>query len=133
MAPETLLHDRYRIEEILGQGGMGSIYRAKDETLGIEVAVKENLYLTDEYIRQFQKEATILARVKHGSLPRVIDYFLIPNQGQYLVMDFIPGEDLRDRIERMGKVPEKEIALIGALICEALDYLHKQDPPIIHR
>lgn len=133
LAPETLLHDRYRIEEILGQGGMGSIYRAKDETLGIEVAVKENLYLTDEYIRQFQKEATILARVKHGSLPRVIDYFLIPNQGQYLVMDFIPGEDLRDRIERMGKVPEKEIALIGALICEALDYLHKQDPPIIHR
>lgn len=133
LAPDTLLNSRYRIEDVLGQGGMGSIYRAKDETLGIEVAVKENLYLTEEYLRQFQREATILARVKHFSLPRVIDYFLIPNQGQYLVMDYIPGEDLRDRIERLGKVPEREIITIGAMICDALDYLHRQEPPIIHR
>lgn len=133
LAPGTILNHRYRIVSILGQGGMGSVYQAWDENLGISVAVKENLFLTDEYARQFQREANILASLRHPSLPRVGDYFSVPNQGQYLIMDFIEGEDLRQRIERNTTIQDEEVILIGAAICDALDYLHHRFPPIIHR
>src|ERR671923_187099 len=82
----ALLHKRYRIVEILGQGGMGSVYRAVDENLGVDVAVKENLFTTDEYARQFRLEAVILANLRHPNLPRVTDHFVIGDQGQYLVI-----------------------------------------------
>ncbi len=129
----TLLNNRYRIVSILGQGGMGAVYRAVDEHLGVSVAVKENLFLTDEYARQFQREASILAGLHHANVPRVRDYFTVPGQGQYLVMDFIEGEDLRARIERERVLSEKEVILIGVLICDALAYLHSRQPAIVHR
>ena len=130
---DTLLHNRYRIVEILGQGGMGSVYRAIDENLGVAIALKENLVSTDEYARQFRLEAVILANLRHPNLPRVSDHILLGEQGQYLVMDFIEGEDLRDRMERLGMLPEEEAVHIGAAICDALTYLHTRKPPILHR
>src|SRR5512147_1793946 len=129
----ALLHKRYRIVEILGQGGMGTVYRAVDENTGVDVAVKENLSATDEYARQFRLEAVILANLRHPNLPRVTDHFVIGDQGQYLVMDYIEGEDLRQRMERMGNITEDEAILIGAAICDALAYLHTRKPPILHR
>lgn len=129
----ALLHQRYRIVEILGQGGMGSVYRAVDENLGVDVAVKENLFTTDEYARQFRLEAVILANLRHPNLPRVTDHFVIGDQGQYLVMDYIEGEDLRQRMERMGNITEDDAVLIGAAMCDALAYLHTRKPPILHR
>jgi len=129
----TLLHKRYRIVEILGQGGMGSVYRAVDENLGVEVALKENLFTTDEYSRQFRLEAVILANLRHPNLTRVSDHFVVGDQGQYLVMDYIEGEDLRQRMERVGTISEDEAVLIGAAMCDALDYLHTRKPPILHR
>jgi Tol biopolymer transport system component/cell division septation protein DedD len=129
----TLLHKRYRIVEILGQGGMGSVYRAVDENLGVDVALKENLFTTDEYARQFRLEAVILANLRHPNLPRVSDHFVVGDQGQYLVMDFIDGEDLRQRMERVGTISEEEAVMIGAAMCDALAYLHTRKPPILHR
>jgi serine/threonine protein kinase len=129
----ALLHKRYRIVEILGQGGMGSVYRAVDENLGVDVAVKENLFTTDEYARQFRLEAVILANLRHPNLPRVTDHFVIGDQGQYLVMDYIEGEDLRQRMERVGNITEDEAILLGAAMCDALTYLHTRKPPILHR
>ena len=129
----ALLHKRYRIVEILGQGGMGSVYRAVDENLGVDVAVKENLFTTDEYARQFRLEAVILANLRHANLPRVTDHFVIADQGQYLIMDYIDGEDLRQRMERTGTVSEEEAILVGAAMCDALQYLHTRKPSIIHR
>jgi serine/threonine protein kinase/Tol biopolymer transport system component len=133
LAIGTLLNNRYRIVSILGQGGMGAVYRASDEHLLIPVAVKENLFLTEEYGRQFQREAHILAGLRHPNLPHVSDYFMMENQGQYLVMDFVEGEDLRQRMERMGTLPEREAILIGISICDALTYLHTRQPSIVHR
>jgi len=129
----TLLKDRYRIVSILGQGGMGSVYFALDEVLNISVAIKENLFLAKEYTKQFKQEASILAGLKHPSLPRVGDYCDLPGQGQYLIMDFIEGEDLRQRIERQGVLSEREVVLIGAMICDALTYLYTRQSPVIHR
>lgn len=130
---KTLLADRYRIQEILGQGGMGAVYRAMDENLGVQVAVKENLFASNQYTRQFTREATILATLRHPNLPRVFDHFEVKDQGQYLVMDYIEGEDLRQRMDRVGILQEKEIIVIGAGICDALEYLHTRHPPIFHR
>jgi serine/threonine protein kinase/Tol biopolymer transport system component len=129
----SLLNNRYRILEILGQGGMGSVYRAVDENLGATVALKENLFPSEEYARQFRLEATILANLRHPNLPRVSDHFAVGEQGQYLIMDFIEGEDLRQRMERVGTISDEDAVQIGASICDALAFLHSRTPPILHR
>ncbi len=129
----TLLNGRYKIVDILGQGGMASIYRAIDENLNLEVAVKENLFTTDDYARQFRLEAVILASLRHTNMPRVTDHFVIQEQGQYLVMDYIEGEDLRQRLDRIGILPDEEVIVIGVAITEALTYLHTRTPPVFHR
>jgi len=130
---DLILNNRYRIMEVLGQGGMGSVYRVIDENLGVEVAVKENLYTTEEYTKQFRLEATILASMRHPNLPRVFDHFEVEGQGQYLVMDYIEGEDLRQRMDRVGILPDEEVIVMGAAICEALEFLHSREPAILHR
>ncbi len=112
---------------------MGAVYRAFDENLSMDVAVKENFFSTDEYSRQFKLEANILASVRNPHLPRATDYFVIENQGQYLVMDYIEGEDLRERVERLGNISEEDAILIGAAVCDALTYLHKRKPLVLHR
>ena len=133
LSPGVLINNRFRIISILGQGGMGSVYRAVDDNLGISVAVKDNLFLSEEYTLQFNREASILASLRHPNLPRVMDYFSIQGQGQYLIMDFIEGEDLRQRIERLVSLPERDVILIGAQVCDALQYMHTREQPVIHR
>jgi serine/threonine protein kinase/Tol biopolymer transport system component len=128
-----LLNKRYRIVEILGQGGMAAVYRAVDENLGVEVAVKENLFTTEEYARQFRREAVILANLRHPNLPRVTDHFVVEQQGQYLVMDYIEGEDLRQRMDRLGSLPDQEVVILGVAICDALKYMHSRKPMVLHR
>ncbi len=129
----SLLNNRYRIEQIISQGGMGAVYKAVDESLAISVAVKENLITTDQSTRQFRREATILATLRHPNLPRVTDHFINPNIGQYLVMDYVDGEDLRERMGKVGFINEDDVIIIGTAICDALDFLHSRKPPIIHR
>lgn len=128
-----LLYNRYRIEGTIASGGMGAIYRATDETLGIPVAVKENFFSTEEFSRQFRREAIILASLRHPNLPRVTDHFVISGAGQYLVMDYIEGLDLRSVITKYGLLPKDDIVRIGVTICNALDYLHSRSPAIVHR
>jgi serine/threonine protein kinase len=128
-----ILNSRYRIESVLGQGGMGAVYKATDINLGVDVAVKENLFITEEYARQFRREATILAGLRHPNLPRVTDHFVIEGQGQYLVMDYVEGEDLRDRLERGEVIAEQEALPWFLEISDALAYLHMRRPPILHR
>lgn len=128
----TLLANRYRIERILGQGGMGAVYLATDENLGTHVAVKENLNVSPESERQFKREATLLATLRHNHLPRVTNHFVTEGQ-QYLVMDFVEGEDLKERLNREGRQAEADVKRWGEQICDALHYLHSRTPPVIHR
>jgi len=127
------LKGRYRIDEIIAQGGMGAIYRATDISLEIEVAVKENFFPSEEAIRQFTREARILANLRHSNLPRVTDHFEIPEHGQYLIMDFIDGKDLKEILAEQGAISEIEAIRIGKAVCNALGYLHNRNPPINHR
>ena len=130
-APGSFLHQRYRIEAMLGKGGMGAVYQAFDETLRIQVAVKENLNLNPEAERQFHREASLLASLRHANLPRVTDHFSEEDR-QYLVMDFIEGVDLHTRAKSQPPSVEEVLRWASAL-CDALGYLHTRTPPIIHR
>jgi serine/threonine protein kinase len=132
--PNTLLNNRYRIREQRGGGGMGAVYRAHDENLDVEVAVKENFFVSDESARQFQREAHLLFELRHAGLPRVIDHFVVEDQGQYLVMDYIEGDDGREILEENdGPLDEETVVDWARQILEALMYLHSRQPPVIHR
>jgi serine/threonine protein kinase len=129
----ALLEGRYRVVRELGRGGFGAVYRAWDSRLNKAVAVKENLDTSPEAQRQFLREATVLANLSHPNLPRVTDHFIIPNKGQYLVMDFVEGEDLGSLLQRHGNLPIEQSVTWVIQVLDALDYLHNQKPPVLHR
>jgi predicted Ser/Thr protein kinase len=135
LAEDTILENRYRIDGLLARGGMGAIYRAFDTNLNTPVAIKENSFPTPERVAQFKQEALILARLRHPALPRVIHHFTVQGR-QYLVMDFIEGENLWEIVERQQQqqpLPEGQALDYLIQVCEAVNYLHQQTPPIIHR
>src|SRR5213594_1898039 len=129
----TVLQGRYRIVRQLGQGGMGAVYEAVDERLDTVVALKETFFVEEKLRKQFEREARLLARLHHQALPRVSDHFN-EGDGQFLVMQFIAGVDLFEMLTtRGGPFPQDEVARWADQLCDALDYLHTQDPQIIHR
>src|SRR5438132_11154980 len=129
----TILQGRYRIMRELGQGGMGAVYEAVDERLDTTVALKETFFAEEKLRKQFEREARLLARMHHPALPRVSDHFN-EGDGQFLVMQYIAGEDLSEMLTtRGGPFPQDEVARWADQLCDALDYLHTQDPQIIHR
>lgn len=131
---DQVLHNRYRIKKMIGQGGFGTVYRAWDTALNQPCALKENLDTSEEAQRQFQREATILAGLRHPNLPRVIDHFFIPDQGQYLVMDFVEGQNLKAMVvEHNSPLQEEEVMGWMGQVLSALEYLHSHKPAIIHR
>jgi serine/threonine protein kinase len=129
----TILQSRYRIVRQLGQGGMGAVYEAVDERLDTTVALKETFFADEKLRKQFEREARLLARMHHPALPRVSDHFN-ESEGQFLVMQYIAGEDLFEMLAtRNAPFPEEQVAGWADQLCDALDYLHTQDPQIIHR
>jgi eukaryotic-like serine/threonine-protein kinase len=133
LTPETVLQNRYRIIRQLGQGGMGAVYEAIDERLDTTIALKETLFGDERLRKQFEREARLLARLHHPALPRVSDHF-DESEGQFLVMQFIPGHDLSEMIaSRRGPFPVDQVLSWADQLLDALDYLHTQEPQIIHR
>lgn len=140
----TILRDRYKIRNIIGQGGMGSVYLADDMLLdGRLCALKEVFHdatLPEETLQQareqFFREATILARLDHPNLPKVSDFFSSDGR-DYLVMDYIPGKDLRTLMvearQRGEFLPEREVLSWAGQLADALIYLHSENPPVLHR
>jgi serine/threonine protein kinase len=132
-AADTLLQNRYRVIRPLGRGGMGAVYEALDERLSRTVALKETLAETDELRRAFEREARLLANLRHPALPKVLDHFS-EGDGMFLVMEFIPGDDLSVMLEREGRpfAPARVVAFAYQLL-DALEYLHGLNPPVLHR
>lgn len=131
------LGGRYRIEELLGQGGMSSVYRAVDPNLRRVVAVKmihPHLSSNEEFVRRFEEEASAIAQLRHPNIIQVYDF----NHDQglyYMVMEFVLGETLQQRMKRLSadqrRLPYSEIVRYMIDLCEAVDYAHKRQ--MIHR
>jgi serine/threonine protein kinase/ribosomal protein L40E len=153
-----MLRGRYRILRVLGGGGMGAVYKSEDtKHSSMPVAVKEmrtdivaqgahhtDTELEDERAREkeerrqlleaFRREAQILSELKHRNLPRVTDFFTEGGR-PYLVMELIPGESLEKRLDRLRgqAMEEAEVLQLGIQLCQVLNFLHTQEPPIIFR
>ena len=112
---------------------MGAVYEAVDQRLDTTVALKETLFADERLRKQFEREARLLARLHHPALPRVSDHFS-EGDGQFLVMQFIPGDDLSEKMARKrGPFPPDQVLTWADQLLDALDYLHTQDPQIVHR
>jgi len=137
-----VLQERYEIQEIVGIGGMGSVYRARDKNFKAIrlVAIKEMIsQVTDPLVRKnifqiFEREANILATLRHPSIPRIYDYFTIGERA-YLVLEFIHGKNLEQLLaETNSFFPEEQVLAWAVELCDVLDYLHSHKPePIIFR
>jgi serine/threonine protein kinase len=133
LATGTVLQNRYEIIKPIGQGGMGAVYLARDQRLGNTVALKETFFLDTILLAAFEREAKLLAGLRHAALPKVIDHFADTN-GQFLVMEYIPGEDLQELLQEGSSPPQIDEVLQWAdQLLDALAYLHSQQPPVIHR
>src|SRR5687767_6121509 len=128
----TLLQNRYLIEKKIGTGGMGAVYLAVDQRFGSHVAIKETFYQDEEFGEAFEREARLLNALQHPVLPHVSDYFA-ENNVYFLVMQFIEGEDLSDILKREGTFQIADVLRWTDQLLDALDYLHSQEPPVIHR
>jgi serine/threonine protein kinase len=138
---DTMLKGRYRIIKPVGQGGMGTVYRAQDTGLNDRAVAIKELIVNEpdaqdaaEAIEAFKREATLLAGLQHANLPSVFEHFK-ENGRWYMAMTFIQGETLEDHLEhtRSKKLPLHEVVEIGKQLSSVLYYLHTQYPPIIFR
>lgn len=144
LAQGTVLRGRYKITRPIGQGGMGSVYLAEDLRLeGRKCAVKAvrldlnaDLDTINELQHQFSREASVLARLDHPNLPKVSDYF-DEDGHDYLVMDYVSGKDLKmlmDEARRADRfLAEAEVVEWARQLCDALEYMHTQETPVLHR
>jgi serine/threonine protein kinase len=127
----TILQNRYRVERKIGQGGMGAVYIATDERFDSKVAIKETFFSDEKFGKAFEREARLLNNLKHPALPHVSDHFA-DDDGQFLVMEYIDGEDLSAMLEKRGTaflLPD--VMNWANQLLDALNYLHNQG--IVHR
>jgi serine/threonine protein kinase len=131
------LGGRYRIEELVGQGGMSAVYRAEDPNLRRTVAVKvihPHLSGDPQFVSRFEEEAALVAQLRHPNIIQVFD-FDNENGIYYMVLDFVPGETLQERLTRLNaggmRLPIGEAVQITTSICNALAYAHRRG--LVHR
>ena len=133
IAPGTVLQNRYVVERQIGEGGMGAVYIATDQRFGSTVALKETFFADPNLRKAFEREARLLNHLRHTALPRVSDHFG-EDEGQFLVMEYIPGEDLSHMLKERGKpFAVRDVLAWADQLLDALDYLHTQTPPVVHR
>lgn len=131
--------DEYFVVTLIAKGGMGAVYqviRNRDQTVWALKEMSESVVGVNELahvIASFQQEAAILKQLQHPNLPKVIDSFEA-NGRHYMVMDFIDGQTLGQLLDQIpDPLPEKQVLAWAAQLCQVLDYLHNQTPPIIYR
>jgi eukaryotic-like serine/threonine-protein kinase len=129
-----VLDGKYRLEQLLGRGGMGAVYRARDMRLDRLVAVKvvrAELIGDPDARRRFRREAQIVARLQHPGIVSVFDYGTVLDGAAYLVMELVRGEDLRRVLIREGRLTPLRAARILSSVCGAIEAAHRQG--VLHR
>jgi serine/threonine protein kinase len=137
LSTDTLLQNRYLVIRQIAVGGMGAVYEARDQRLGNIVALKETFFVEESLRKAFHREASILATLRHQALPKVIDHFT-EGDGQFLVMEYIRGDDLSNLLQMHGQrgvspIPQRDALIWADQLLSALEYMHSQRPPVIHR
>lgn len=132
----TILDGKYEIWKEVGRGGMSIVYLARDNRLNKQWAVKEikndGSKSAKTLLKGLEREANILKNVDHAVLPRIVD--IINQDGTiYVVMDFIEGETISERLKKEGAQPQELVVEWGLQLASALDYLHNMNPPVIYR
>lgn len=132
----TVLDGKYEIWKEVGRGGMSIVYLARDNRLNKQWAVKEikndGSKSTKTLLKGLEREANILKNVDHAVLPRIVD-IINQNGTIYVVMDFIEGTSISDRLKKEGSQPQELVIEWGLQLASALDYLHNMNPPVIYR
>jgi serine/threonine protein kinase len=132
----TVVHERYKVVSVVGRGGLGTVYYVTDVLFGRNnaYALKELIDQSRSARRQFEQESQWLQALDHNHIPKVREYFEWA-QRLYLVMDFVDGENLEQKLVRAGGIPLSEQQVVAWIlpICDALQYLHSRMPPILHR
>lgn len=122
-----ILNSTYEIKEQIGSGGGGTIYKAYHKRLQKDVVLKK-IHQSDT---RNEDEKEILKNLKHSCLPQVYD-FLDVEDGVYTIIDYIPGQSFEKLLGEKKKFSQKKVVKYALQLCEVVDYLHKQNPPIIH-
>jgi eukaryotic-like serine/threonine-protein kinase len=129
-----VVDNKYRIEQLLGRGGMGAVYRARDMRLDRLVAVKvvrPELLEDQDARRRFRREAQIVARLQHPGIVSIFDFGTLAGGGAYLVMELVRGEDLRRVLHREGRIEPARALKILTAVCAAIDAAHHEG--VLHR
>ena len=129
-----VIDNKYRIEQLLGRGGMGSVYRARDVRLDRQIAVKvvrPELLDDNDARRRFRREAQLVARLQHPGIVSIFDFGTLETGGAYLVMELVRGEDLRRVLHREGRLPPARAVRILGAVCEAIEAAHREG--VLHR
>ena len=123
MVKKGELIGRYRVDEIIGSGGMSRVYKVKDMRVGTYLAMKEIAIKDDSFQSAGYAEAFVLKNANHPALPRIVD--ILRTEDSYcVVMDFIDGINLEEYVKKYGGFPEREVIKIGASILDCLIFLH---------
>ena len=129
-----VIDNKYRIDQLLGRGGMGSVYRSRDVRLDRQVAVKvvrPELLDDDGARRRFRREAQLVARLQHPGIVSIFDFGTLDSGGAYLVMELVRGEDLRRVLQREGRLEPARAAQILTAVCGAIEAAHQEG--VLHR
>jgi tRNA A-37 threonylcarbamoyl transferase component Bud32 len=129
-----VIDKKYRVDRVIGRGGMGAVYRARDVRLDRDVAIKvvrADLLDDAEARARFRREAQIVARLQHPGIVSVFDYGTFPDGSAFLVMELVRGEDMRRVLQRDGAMrPSRALPLLGAM-CSAVHAAHRDG--VLHR
>ena len=134
MGVGAVVDGKYRVDAVIGQGGMGAVFRAWDLRLERAVAIKvvrADLLGDPDSRARFRRESQIVARLQHPSIVTVFDYGTLADGAAYLVMEFVPGEDLRHMLKREGRLTTARMAALLSGICGGVECAHKSG--IFHR
>ncbi|MCI0388767.1 MAG: protein kinase [Acidobacteria bacterium] len=129
-----LIENKYRLDRLLAQGGMGAVYAGHHITLDRPIALKlllPALVIDQEALERFRREARAAARVDHPNLAEIYDFGSLPTGGAYLVMELVDGLTLREHMRNEGRLSAKEAVIIAWQVAEGVEAAHKAG--IVHR